>query len=70
MMAIKPHEVVSQVRDFIMASGADAKNQAADVAVAQALQQLTPLHTDCSKKAKGNKWTAYTKGKPVRPSGI
>ena len=42
MMTIKPHEVVSQVRDFIMASGADTKNQAADIAVAQALQRLHP----------------------------
>ncbi|HRM22595.1 MAG TPA: Rap1a/Tai family immunity protein, partial [Neisseria sp.] len=42
MTAIKPHEVVSQVRDFIMASGADTKNQAADIAVAQALQRLHP----------------------------
>ena len=51
MTAIKPHEVVSQVRDFIMASGADTKNQAADIAVAQALQQLRP----CTQPAKKRK---------------
>ena len=51
MMTIKPHEVVSRVGDFIVASGADAKNQAADVAVAQALQQLRP----CTQPAKKRK---------------